>query len=121
MVFYIVSISQGQKICKYVILNILLSLTGANALSWFPCQDGKDRLPILDAVHPWHIQDRGITLLNGIFDPVPPPLFPLKIVRDRNQAAPLQHTVAEQWLVDSGLTSGVYDLFPIRQCVSLTS
>ena len=82
-------------------------MTGANALSWFPCQDGKDRLPILDAVHPWHIQDRGITLLNGIFDPVPLPLFPLKIVRDRNQAAPLQHTVAEQWLVDSGLTSGV--------------
>ena len=91
-------------------------MTGANALSWFPCQDGKDRLPILDAVHPWHIQDRGITLLNGIFDPVPPLIFP--IVRDRNQAAPLQHTVAEQWLVDSSLTLGVYDLFPIRQCLS---
>ena len=54
----------------------------------------------------------GITLLNGISDPVPPLLFPLKVVHDRNQATPLQHTVAEQRLVDSGLTSGVYDLFP---------
>lgn len=54
----------------------------------------------------------GITLLNGISDPVPPLLFPLKVVHDRNQAAPLQHTVAEQRLVDSGLTSGIYDLFP---------
>lgn len=60
----------------------------------------------------------GITLLNGISDPVPPLLFPLKVVHDRNQAAPLQHTVAKQRLVDSGLTSGVYDLFPILQCVS---
>ena len=86
-----------------------------------PCQDGEYRLAIFDAVHTSHVQDRGIILANGILDSVPSPLFPLKIVRGRDQAAPLQYTVAKQWLVRSSFASGVYDLFPIRQCVSLTS
>ena len=81
-----------------------------NVLGRLPCQNGEYRLPILDAIHTSHVQDRGITLANGILDPVPSPLFPLKIVRGRDQATPLQHTVAEQRLVRSGLASGVYDL-----------
>ena len=55
----IISISQGKKIYKYIIRKVLLSLAETNVLILFLCQDGKDMFPILEAVHTWHIQDRG--------------------------------------------------------------
>ena len=70
-------------------------IDGRDVLSRLSCQDGEHRLSILDAVDTGHVQDRGITLPDNILDPVPPPLFPHRMVRCREFGSTPAEYVAE--------------------------